>query len=334
MAKYIALAAIALFFLAMMFPQYVPKPQAQVEEVAKLSSSISEEIPSFIVEKFKAYKAQYNKVYESVEVELYRMAIYYSNFIVIQMTNAEQREYELGENQFMDLAQEEWAAQFLIEFPEGYDYPEDTSNEVYAPPNAAFNWVDQKGKVGPVLNQGSCGSCWAFSATETVQSYFGVNKGELPSLSEQQLVDCSTSYGNQGCNGGWPSWALNYVKASGITTSSAYPYTGRDGSCRATGGAYKINQVKTSAGCSTLTADINTQPTSVCVDASNWSLYRSGVFSNCGTNINHAVLATGWDASGNWIIQNSWGTSWGQAGFITLKSGNTCAVCNVLANAY
>jgi len=326
MNKIVALIASALFMFSMFFAQQGTK----TEQVSLMASNAASEIPSWIVEKFQSWKSEHSKQYNSIEVELYRMAIYYSNFIYIQIENAQQSDYELGENQFMDLSQEEFAATYLTVFPEGYEYPEQ-DNEEYIPPNAAKNWVAE-GKVGPIENQGSCGSCWAFSAAETVQSYWALNKGSLPSLSEQQLVDCSRSYGNQGCNGGWPSWALNYVKANGLTTQQAYPYTGRDGTCKINTGAYKIPNWRQNGGCSSLTTDINLQPTSVCVDATNWSFYRSGIFSNCAKNINHAVLAVGWDDAGNWLIQNSWGTSWGAKGFITLKNGDTCAVCQINVN--
>jgi len=130
------------------------------------------------------------------------------------------------------------------------------------------------------------------------------------------------------------SGALKWVKQNGITTEAAYPYKGKDGACTTKTGAYKIGSVKTTAGCASLTADINTQPTSVAVDATNWSLYRSGTFSNCAKNLNHGVLAVGYDATGNWIVKNSWGTTWGAAGYITLKTGDTCGVCEEMANAY
>lgn len=293
--------------------------------------NFASEIPAWVLDNFAQWKARHNKAYESIEVEIYRMAVYYQNFLHIEMENARQSEYQLGENQFMDMTQEEFAAKYLTLKPENYEFPEYPGDEEYTIPNGPVDW-QQKGVVGPVLNQGSCGSCWAFSATETVQSFFGIKTGTVPQLSEQQLVDCTTSYGNQGCNGGWPSYALNYVKQRGITTTSAYPYTGRDGTCKIQGGSYKISQVITSSGCSKLTSNLQTQPTSVCVDASNWSFYRSGVFSNCAKNINHAVLAIGYDTNGNWVIRNSWGQSWGTSGNIILKSGDTCAVCQVLAN--
>jgi C1A family cysteine protease len=317
----------------MMFPEVAKNLPSNAQKSLLSTSNVEAEIPAWVMENFRQWKSRNNRVYDSVEVELYRMAIYYSNFIYIQMENSRQSEYVLGENQFMDLAQDEWAAQYLSQFPVDNEVALSEDYEEYQVPNAAKNWITE-GKVGPILNQGSCGSCWAFSATETVQSYYAINKGELPSLSEQQLVDCSGSYGNEGCNGGWPHWALAYVKQYGITTSAAYPYTGRDGTCKVQGGAYKIADYTQTAGCSTLTANINTQPTSVCVDASNWSFYKSGTFSNCAKNINHAVLAVGYDANGNWIIQNSWGNTWGTNGLITLKAGDTCAVCQVLANAY
>jgi len=71
---------------------------------------------------------------------------------------------------------------------------------------------------------------------------------------------------------------------------------------------------------------IKTQPTAVAVDASNWGSYSSGVFSNCGNSINHAVVAVGWTSTGDWIIRNSWGSNWGDQGYITLKAGNTCSI--------
>ena len=180
--------------------------------------------------------------------------------------------------------------------------------------------------VSGVKNQGQCGSCWAFSATGVMESW-ARKKGQSVNLSEQQLVDCSKSYGNHGCNGGWPSSALKYVIAKGIASQSEYPYTARDGSCRKDGGSFRISGQSSASGCSGLQNAIQSGPVSVTVDANNWSSYRSGVFSNCGKSIDHAVLLVG-IVSGNWKIKNSWGTSWGESGYIRLASSNTCGVCS------
>lgn len=297
-------------------------------ELPKLQST------SPLAARFAAWKMAVNKFYGSPELEAYRMSIFAENLAHIEAENARQSEYELGTTAFADLTQEEFASQYLgfvasnenaaaIDYEEGFEVP-----------NAAFTWQG-KGVITPVKNQGSCGSCWAFSTTGTVEGYWAINKGSLPSLSEQQLVDCvGIAYGCLGCNGGQMGGALKWIKANGVTTEAAYGYTGKDGTCRTKTGAYKIGSVKASAGCSSLTADIQTQPTSVAVDATNWSLYRSGTFSNCAKNLNHGVLAVGYDDSGNWIVKNSWGTSWGQQGYITLKTGDTCGVCEELNNAY
>lgn len=152
-------------------------------------------------------------------------------------------------------------------------------------------------------------------------------KGQTVSLSEQQLVDCSGSYGNQGCNGGWPSSALKYVKDKGLSTESEYPYTAKTGTCKKQGGSFKISSVSSVSSCSGLSNGIQSRPLSVTVDATNWSRYSSGVFSNCAANINHAVLLVGMSSS-YWKIKNSWGTGWGEQGYIRLATGNTCGVCN------
>jgi C1A family cysteine protease len=152
-------------------------------------------------------------------------------------------------------------------------------------------------------------------------------KGQtFTSLSEQQLVDCSGSEGNQGCNGGFNYKGLAYVRKNGITTTSAYPYVAKTQTCKTQGGTYKIANVPTTKGCPGVQDSIQNRPTGVSVDATNWSSYRSGVFSNCATKINHDVTLVG-IVSNNWKIKNSWGASWGENGYIRLAAGNTCGIC-------
>ena len=191
--------------------------------------------------------------------------------------------------------------------------------------NGDVDWT-KSGKVSKVKNQGQCGSCWAFSATGAMESW-SLFKGQSVSLSEQQLVDCSRPQGNQGCNGGWPASALNYVQSKGITTSSAYPYVAKDQTCKTQGGSFKISGHTSYSGCSGLVSGIASHPISVAVDANKWSSYKTGVFSSCGTSIDHAVLLVG-IVGGNWKIKNSWGTGWGESGYIRLSgTGNTCGIC-------
>lgn len=227
-------------------------------------------------------------------------------------------------NQFTALSDEEFSATYLtgVVIPEGVVPAVDNNNEVSI--LGDVDWVS-KGMVTPVKNQGSCGSCWAFSAIGSMESLYK-SKSQTVNLSEQQLVDCSRPQGNQGCNGGWPSSALNYIKANGITDTSSYPYVAKDQSCKTQGGSYKITGYSSQTGCTGLTNGINSRPISVTVDATNWSKYGGGVFNNCKTSINHAVLLVG-VAGGNWKIKNSWGASWGESGYIRLASGNTCGVC-------
>lgn len=228
--------------------------------------------------------------------------------------------YKMGINQFSIYTTEEFANKFLTPMPlVGYPRGDDTMVNV-----GDIDW-QAKGKVSRVKNQASCGSCWAFSATGVMESW-SLIKGTSVDLSEQQLVDCSRPQGNQGCNGGWPSSALKYVQANGITSQSAYPYTAKDGSCKTQGGSFKISGQKSLSGCTGLTNGISSSPISVTVDATNWSRYSSGVFNNCASSINHAVLLTG-ISGGNWRIKNSWGSSWGESGYIRVQSGNTCGLC-------
>lgn len=277
---------------------------------------------------FDEWKAQYGANWAKTE-EFYRRAIFERNIQEIERHNADKTQtYTKGINQFTVLTQEEFAATHLsgVAIPKGV---QTAPMMVGLALNADSNDIDwtTKGGVSPVKNQGQCGSCWAFSATGVMEAVAKIG-GQTVSLSEQQLVDCSRPQGNQGCNGGWPSSALNYVKASGIASESQYPYTAKDGACKMQGGSFKIGGYKSASGCNGLVNAINASPVSVTVDATNWSSYRSGSFSNCATGINHAVLLVG-IVGGNWKIKNSWGTSWGESGFIRLANSgsNTCGVC-------
>jgi len=269
---------------------------------------------------FEEWKGKFG-VSWAPEEEAYRRLIFEKNLINIEKHNSDSTQtYKMGVNQFSIFTTEEFATRFLTPMPlVGVPKGDDTME-----PNVDVDWT-AKGMVSPVKNQGQCGSCWAFSATGVLESFW-LSKGTNLSVSEQQLVDCTRPQGNQGCNGGWPYSALTYVKANGITTEAAYPYVAKDQTCKVQGGAYKINGYISYTGCNGLTNGISNGPVSVTVDATNWSPYKSGVFSNCGGSINHAVLLVG-VVGGNWKIKNSWGTTWGEAGFIRLNQGNTCGLC-------
>ena len=276
------------------------------------------------VSEFESWKAKHSISYESMFENAYREKVFLENLAEIRLHNAkEARTYDMGLNQFSALTQEEFAQTYL-----GLQTPElknvETNN--LGVTVADIDWVSQ-GFVTPVKNQGQCGSCWAFSATGGLEG-LSKSQGNLQSFSEQQLVDCSGKYGNQACNGGLMTSAFKFVKDNGIVHEDEYAYKAVKQTCAKATGDYKIagyTEIKT---CNDLASAIASRVVSVAVDASNWSRYSSGVFDNCRTGLNHGVTLVGVNA-GNWWVKNSWGTSWGEKGFIRLAAGNTCGICNM-----
>lgn len=228
----------------------------------------------------------------------------------------------MGLTQFAAYTDAEFSMLFLT--PKVYDPEWDHSNTNMPSINGDIDWTT-KGMVSPVKNQGNCGSCWAFSAVATLES-FSLMKGQSAILSEQQLVDCSKKYGNEGCNGGFNYQGLAYVKENGIATGAAYPYVAKTQACKSDGGSFKIAGVSVAKGCPGVLSALASRPLGVSVDATNWSHYASGVFNNCKTSLNHDVFLVG-ATDQFWKIKNSWGTSWGENGFIRLATGNTCGIC-------
>lgn len=271
---------------------------------------------------FEEWKLKFGAKFTEAE-NAYRHLIFKRNVDIINAHNQKkERTYDMGINQFTALTDEEFVSTYLN--PKPYNPEWENTDVTIKPLQADVDWTT-KAAVSPVKNQGSCGSCWAFSAVAILES-FALMHGQVIYLSEQQLVDCSNKYGNAGCNGGFNYKGLAYVKDNGITTSSQYPYTAKTQKCVINGGSFKISSVPSAKGCPGIQDALIGRPIGVSADATNWSRYSSGIFSGCGTNLNHDIFLVGVSAS-FWKIKNSWGTSWGEAGFIRLAIGNTCGVC-------
>lgn len=256
---------------------------------------------------FELWKQKFGVSYQSMFEEAYRERVFLENLAEIKLHNSnELRTYDQGVNQFTALTQEEFEQSYL-----GLVVP---TNEIVADSEltvsvADVDWVAAGATTAP-KDQGQCGSCWAFSTTGGLEGLSKIAYGNLQSFSEQQLVDCSGSYGNQACNGGLMTSAFSYVKDHGIVLESQYAYRAVKQTCSQNSGPFKISGFTEVKNCNDLASAVATRPVSVAVDASNWSRYSSGVFSNCATGLNHGVTLVG-VSGGNWWIKNSWGTTWG-----------------------
>lgn len=220
---------------------------------------------------------------------------------------------------------------------------------------ASVDWVTA-GKVGAVQDQGQCGSCWAFSATGAAAASQSIAYNNAPTYqSQQQLVSCSSSAGNQGCNGGWYFYAWNWMQTNAQVSAATYPYTSGTtkltGSCdtaKETPGVV-LTQSPTAyyyAGRSNaqMQSALVIKPNSVAIEADQpiFQQYTSGVITaaSCGTTIDHAVLAVGYgtDASAGpyWLVQNSWGATWGENGYVKIgmSSAGWPGICGINKDVY
>jgi cathepsin L len=290
---------------------------------------------------FTSWMQQFQRSYSHDEFQ-YRYQVFRTNLDFINGFNGQNKSFTVGMNQFGDLTNAEYRRMYL-----GLKAPNQKVISVRPPtrkPDAPATWDwSKQGAVTPIKNQQQCGSCWAFSTTGSTEGCHFITKKQLVSLSEQNLVDCSDAQGNQGCDGGLMTQAMDYIISNnGIDTESSYPYTAEDGNCQfktANVGATLASYVNVNQGDENdLQTKTYTGPTSVAIDASqsSFQFYSSGVYYEpacSSTQLDHGVLSVGWGTSGSdyWIVKNSWGTSWGMNGYIWMSrnKNNNCGIATM-----
>lgn len=293
-------------------------------------------------EAFALYKQKFNKAYSSAE-EAHKFECFQASLRRIDAKNAASRaQFKL--NKFSDLCADEFRTRHNLTVKPRVNAPANVAAP-NPPVNVTVDWR-KLGAVTHIKDQGQCGSCWAFSAVGNMEGQHFLAKGALESLSEEEIVQCSTNGQNQGCNGGLMDDAFDWVIMNkGIDSEKDYPYTSDGGSTgRCNAGKLK-NVVATFTSKVDLPNDEDQMalwleangPISVAVDASDgWQDYDSGIMSGCmGTDLDHGVLIVGagcdkpmfGKCEPYWIVKNSWGTDWGESGYIRLERGsNQCGI--------
>ncbi|CAF1040579.1 unnamed protein product [Didymodactylos carnosus] len=304
-------------------------------------------------EGWNLFKQVHSKQYTNDE-ETYRRGIWEANLQKIRIHNLEAdlgvHTYTMKMNKFGDVTYEEFVRKMNGLKLELRSRSVDNDHHTFIPPSnvelpASVDWR-KKGYVTEVKDQGQCGSCWAFSATGSLEGQHFKKYNQLVSLSEQNLVDCSGEQGNMGCNGGLMDQAFEYIKVNkGVDTEKSYPYEAVDGKCRFKKQNVGANDtgymdIKSGSESDLQTAIATVGPISVAIDATqpSFQFYSSGVYDepNCSsTELCHGVLAVGYDTTAKnqdyYIVKNQWGESWGSDGYILMSRNkkNQCGIATM-----
>jgi cathepsin L len=332
-----------------------------------VGGELSREYTQDEITAWEEFKREYNKSYDKEEDQR-RMEIFIDNRQFIESQNRAQTSFKTGLNHLSDLTTEEinrtrngfrmedvsanLTSEYLFEtllktldmanFTDESDSSRAWYESLLSQPELDYR---KMGRVSRVKDQGSCGSCWAFATTGALESVLAA-RGTPILLSEQNLVDCSRRYGNNGCSGGLMDRALRYVRDHGIMSSASYPYTGRDDECKArrdrivmrARGSMRLPRGNEALLRVTL-ALAGPLPVAIDAGARSFHSYKSGVYDDrvcrsASGNLNHAVLLVGYGTVRNggdyWILKNSWGRSWGENGYIRMARNkrNLCGVAS------
>jgi len=320
--------------------------------LAGLASSAAvgdKKLNQLLGDEWRLFKSKHNKQYTEFE-EKFRQKVYIENRHKIARHNLQaangEHTYTMAMNHFGDMLHHEFVA--TMNGFKGKNFTKSGVGAFFVEPAnvelpSSIDWRDL-GAVTPVKDQGQCGSCWAFSTTGALEGQNFRKTNNLTSLSEQNLIDCSGKYGNEGCNGGLMDQAFQYIKDNkGIDTEDTYPYEAEDDECRynpSNRGAVDRGFVDIPAGKEDkLKAALATVgPVSIAIDASHESFqfYSKGVYyePECSSrDLDHGVLIVGYGTEMGkdyWLVKNSWSEKWGDGGYIRMARNrkNHCGVAS------
>jgi len=287
---------------------------------------------------WEMFKAHHPKIQHLTE-ESVRKELFKKVHRMITDHNKGNHSYTMAHNMFSDMSEEEKAGYMGLKLPEDLEVSEWTpATEVDSRVPSSLDWRTDS-CLQPIKNQGQCGSCWAFSAIASFEFQYCKTYGYNLALSEQQLVDCDPY--DSGCEGGWYYNVWKYLHSHGSNSGYEYAYTAAKGSCRYNSGAvYAVVSTysKVNSNPNDIMSALQYGPVSIALKVvDSFSAYSNGVYyeSNCGGSPNHAVVAVGYgNLSGQdyWVVRNSWGAGWGQAGYALVMRGYN--VCNIEKYVY
>jgi cathepsin L len=335
-----------LFVLVSLFIGILSDSQLRGSDFSLNVENVNDEV--FHWKEFTNFQERFSKLYSSREELDYRFSVFRQNLVSILTHNADlSQNFTMGVNQFTDLTSQEFRDQYTGLKAEvgSYGCKTFSSSALNAP--SSIDWRS-KGVVNPVRDQGQCGSCWAFATTANAESVWAISTGQLLDLSEEFLVDCATGVGyfNLGCNGGMPDSAFKYMINNGQCTESSYPYvagtTKTAGTCQKCTAApvhfSSCYDVKPNDQVS-LKGAVSKQPVAVAIEADTryFQSYSGGILdsTSCGTTMDHAVEIVGYGTENGidyWNVRNSWGSSWGEKGYVRIKktsSTNDVGICGI-----
>jgi cathepsin L len=300
---------------------------------------------------FTNFQERFSKRYENIQEMETRFQIFRTNLRNIILHNLDNTQnFTMGINQFTDLTPQEFKDQYVggLKAQVGSYGCKSFSSSASGTPSS-IDWRS-KGAVNPVRDQGQCGSCWAFATTANAESVWAISSGQLLDLSEEFLVDCASGVGyfNMGCNGGQPDSAFKYMINNGQCTEASYPY--KAGTTKTAGSCQKCTAAPVHfSSCYDVTpkdqislmAAVAKQPVVIAIEADTryFQSYSGGILDSpsCGTSLDHAVEIIGYGTENGvdyWNVRNSWGSSWGESGYVRIKrtsSTNDIGICGVAA---